>query len=84
LVTGRRFSYQVMAQIVCQYAAAAELKANVHTFRHCCATHLLRNGTDLRYIQRLLGHDRIDTTMLYTHLDLSDLQSAIAKLAADK
>jgi integrase/recombinase XerD len=83
-VTGRRFSYQMIAQIVRQYADAAELKANVHTFRHCCATHLLRHGADLRYIQRLLGHDRIDTTMLYTHLDLRDLQSAIAKLEADK
>ena len=79
-VTGRRFSYQMIAQIVREYAAAAEVKANVHTFRHCCATHLLRHGADLRYIQRLLGHDRIDTTMLYTHLELSDLQSAVAKL----
>jgi site-specific recombinase XerD len=83
-VTGRRFSYQMIAQIVRQYAAAAERKANVHTFRHCCATHLLRHGADLRYIQRLLGHDRIDTTMLYMHLDLHDLQAAIAKLEADK
>lgn len=83
-VTGRRFSYQMIAQIVREYATAAELKANVHTFRHCCATHLLRNGADLRYIQQLLGHERLDTTMLYTHLDLSDLQSAIAKLAAEK
>ena len=83
-VTGRRFSYQMIAQIVRQYAAAAEVKANVHTFRHCCATHLLRHGADLRYIQRLLGHDRIDTTMLYTHLDLTDLQAAVAKLEPDK
>lgn len=55
-------------------------KAHVHTFRHCCATHLLRHGADLRHIQRLLGHDRIDTTMLCTHLDLTDLQQAVAKL----
>jgi integrase/recombinase XerD len=79
-VTGRRFSYQMIAQIVREYAEAAELKANVHTFRHCCATHLLRSGADLRHIQRLLGHDRIDTTMLYTHLDIEDLHQAVAKL----
>ena len=79
-VTGRRFSYQMIAQIVREYAAAAGLQAHVHTFRHCCATHLLRHGADLRYIQRLLGHDSLDTTMLYTHLDIEDLQSAVAKL----
>ena len=83
-VTGRRFSYQMIAQIVREYAAAAELKANVHTFRHCCATHLLRHGADLRYIQQLLGHDSLDTTMLYTHLDLADLHSAVAKLEPSK
>jgi integrase/recombinase XerD len=79
-VTGRRFSYQMIAQIVRAYAEAAALKANVHTFRHCCATHLLRNGADLCHIQRLLGHDRIDTTMLYTHLDIEDLKRAVARL----
>jgi integrase/recombinase XerD len=79
-VTGRRFSYQMIAQVVREYAETAGLQAHVHTFRHCCATHLLRNGADLRYIQRLLGHDRIDTTVLYTHLDLTDLQTAVAKL----
>lgn len=83
-VTGRRFSYQMIAQIVREYAEAAELKANVHTFRHCCATHLLRHGADLRHIQRLLGHDRIDTTMLYTHLDIEDLHQAVAKLPPPK
>lgn len=83
-VTGRRFSYQMIAQIVREYAEAAALQANVHTFRHCCATHLLRNGADLRHIQRLLGHDRIDTTMLYTHLDIEDLHNAVAKLPQPK
>ena len=78
--TGYRLSYPMIEQIIKGYARALDLKVNVHLFRHCFATHLLRGGASIRHIQMLLGHDDIQTTAIYTHLEISDLQSAVAKL----
>jgi len=45
-----------------------------HTLRHSYATHMLEQGTDIRYIQELLGHSRPETTMIYTKVTRKDLQ----------
>ena len=76
---GKSLSRQMIFMILKDLAIKINLnkKISPHTFRHSFATHLLKNGADLRAIQQMLGHESITTTEIYTHLDRDYLKSTI-------
>lgn len=76
---GTALSRIMIFHIIKQQAELAGIKKNIspHTFRHSFATHLLEGGAHLLAIQEMLGHEKITTTEIYTHIDRQFLQKEI-------
>ena len=56
--------------------AGVQKPVTPHTFRHACATHMVRNRANIRHVQEMLGHRNLNTTEQYLHLTITDLKDA--------
>jgi integrase/recombinase XerD len=73
---GNKMNPIAVWSVVKKYAKLANIQkpTSTHTFRHSCATHMVRNGAPIRHIQELLGHESLETTQIYTRVTINDLR----------
>jgi integrase/recombinase XerD len=63
----------------CVELAGIRKNVSTHTFRHTCATHMLKNGAPVRHLQEMLGHESLESTQIYTRVTINDLKQIHAK-----
>lgn len=78
---GNKLTREMVFTIIKKHAKLAGIRKTIspHTFRHSFATHLVEGGADLRAVQEMLGHESIQTTEIYTHLDREFLRDTILR-----
>jgi len=78
---GQRMDPNSIWAVVKRCVELSGIKKNIttHTFRHTCATHMLKNGAPARHLQEMLGHESLESTQIYTHVTINDLKAIHAK-----
>ncbi len=73
---GEAFSPNGLSALVARYIKNADIgkRGSCHLFRHTCATLMLENGADVRFIQAMLGHASLKTTSIYTQVSIRQLK----------
>ena len=74
---GEAFTPNRLTQLVRETIQKADIgkSGSCHLFRHACATLMLENGADVRFIQAMLGHAKLETTEIYTHVSIRKLKA---------
>jgi integrase/recombinase XerD len=78
---GEGFNPDVLSRMVSKFIKQADLgrPGSCHLLRHTCATHMLEGGADIRFIQKLLGHEKLETTSIYTQVSIEQLKAVHAR-----